>query len=533
MRKLASVRPSMKASLLLSGVLILANYASAEEDPFEVLDAQLEAQFGDTDDTLEANFLALDAALEAGFKQLESEVQAVWGKDDAVLPSRDIWVDYSENKRLRRQFDFARGLLIVEQVVAEDEDIANVSADIETAIRAAQIDTPSDLADKDDALIYASARLAADGLAFEQAVEDGITPVLGEALPVSADQLKQLSAVISETSNSLKEAAASPSSLVAAEQMIAAIPSVTPADAEGASQPISEDDGAQAKTSSGELSEPNPSPDPTAGISNTVELAAVTDGPEGSDSPALNMVQSSEDLELNEKTAPAISGTGADGKVDLSTKPVDSILAKVESLDGDRQKVTVTIPLRADFLTERARQYRPAIEEEADRRQLPVSLIYAIMETESHFNPRARSHIPAFGLMQLVPKSGGLDAYHYVYGEKKLLGPEYFFEPDQNVELGTAYLDLLYRRYLRAITDDQSRLYCTIAAYNTGAGNVARAFTGGTSVSSAAAKINTLSPEAVYEHLLANLPYVETRNYLEKVRIAQEKYETMEQSAIL
>jgi len=26
---------------------------------------------------------------------------------------------------------------------------------------------------------------------------------------------------------------------------------------------------------------------------------------------------------------------------------------------------------------------------------------------------------------------------------------------------------------------------------------------------------------------------VETRNYLEKVRIAQEKYETMEQSAIL
>jgi len=202
-------------------------------------------------------------------------------------------------------------------------------------------------------------------------------------------------------------------------------------------------------------------------------------------------------------------------------------------LDGDRQKVTVTIPLRADFLTERARQYRPAIEEEADRRQLPVSLIYAIMETESHFNPRARSHIPAFGLMQLVPKSGGLDAYHYVYGEKKLLGPEYFFEPDQNVELGTAYLDLLYRRYLRAITDDQSRLYCTIAAYNTGAGNVARAFTGGTSVSSAAAKINTLSPEAVYEHLLANLPYVETRNYLEKVRIAQEKYETMEQSAIL
>jgi membrane-bound lytic murein transglycosylase C len=150
------------------------------------------------------------------------------------------------------------------------------------------------------------------------------------------------------------------------------------------------------------------------------------------------------------------------------------------------------------------------------------------METESHFNPRARSHVPAFGLMQLVPKSGGVDAYNYVYGEKKILAPEYFFQPDQNVELGTAYLDLLFRRYLRSITDEQSRLYCTIAAYNTGAGNVAKAFTGKTSVGAAASLINALSAEEVYQHLIENLPYDETRNYLRKVRAAQAKYKQLD-----
>ena len=210
-----------------------------------------------------------------------------------------------------------------------------------------------------------------------------------------------------------------------------------------------------------------------------------------------------------------------------STAPA-GIVTTLTPAANNQRKVTVTIPLRADYLSERAKRYDQAVLDEADRRGLPASLIYAIMETESHFNPRARSHVPAFGLMQLVPKSGGVDAYNYVYGEKKILAPEYFFQPDQNVELGTAYLDLLFRRYLRSITDEQSRLYCTIAAYNTGAGNVAKAFTGKTSVGAAASLINALSAEEVYEHLIENLPYDETRNYLRKVRAAQAKYKQLD-----
>jgi soluble lytic murein transglycosylase-like protein len=233
------------------------------------------------------------------------------------------------------------------------------------------------------------------------------------------------------------------------------------------------------------------------------------------------------------QTAP-IANEGAPDVVDTLNKPIPQstapagIVTTLTSAANNQRKVTVTIPLRADYLSERAKRYDQAVLDEADRRGLPASLIYAIMETESHFNPRARSHVPAFGLMQLVPKSGGVDAYNYVYGEKKILAPEYFFQPDQNVELGTAYLDLLFRRYLRSITDEQSRLYCTIAAYNTGAGNVAKAFTGKTSVGAAASLINALSAEEVYEHLIENLPYDETRNYLRKVRAAQAKYKQLD-----
>jgi membrane-bound lytic murein transglycosylase C len=201
-------------------------------------------------------------------------------------------------------------------------------------------------------------------------------------------------------------------------------------------------------------------------------------------------------------------------------------------LANGAKKITVSVPFKADYLSESAKRYQEQVMIEAQRRGLPASLVYAIMETESHFNPRARSHIPAFGLMQLVPSSGGLDAYNYVYGEKLVLGPEYYFNPDQNVELGTAYLDLLLSRYLRAIEDEQSRVYCAIAAYNTGAGNVARSFTGNTSVSGAAPMINDLTPQEVFDHMVVNLPYEETRNYLRKVTKARERYRGLDQPSV-
>ena len=93
--------------------------------------------------------------------------------------------------------------------------------------------------------------------------------------------------------------------------------------------------------------------------------------------------------------------------------------------------------------------------------------------------------------------------------------------------MGTAYLYILYNRYLQEITDPTSRMYCAIAAYNTGAGNVARAFTGTTSVSRAAQAINRMSPQQVYTHLVQRLPHQETRDYLQRVTSRMTMYQSM------
>lgn len=170
----------------------------------------------------------------------------------------------------------------------------------------------------------------------------------------------------------------------------------------------------------------------------------------------------------------------------------------------------VAIPAQAKAFADR-------ILAEAERRKIETSLILAIMKTESAFNPMARSGIPAYGLMQIVPKSAGLDATEYVYGKQQLLAPSYLYNPENNIELGAAYLWILENRYLRKIENPLSRYYCVIAAYNTGAGNVAKAFTGKRNINTAAKIINQKTPDQVYKHLIKNLPYEETQNYLKKV----------------
>jgi membrane-bound lytic murein transglycosylase C len=155
------------------------------------------------------------------------------------------------------------------------------------------------------------------------------------------------------------------------------------------------------------------------------------------------------------------------------------------------------------------------------------------MHSESSFNPMARSHIPAFGLMQIVPRSAGVDTYQFLYGEKKLLSADYLYNPQNNIKIGSTYLHILYYRYLRHIKDSQSRLYCAIAAYNTGAGNVAKSFIGNYNIAKASEKINAMSSQEVYTHLLRNLPYNETRKYLQKVNDRRAVYAHLIQKGTL
>lgn len=167
--------------------------------------------------------------------------------------------------------------------------------------------------------------------------------------------------------------------------------------------------------------------------------------------------------------------------------------------------------------------YASIVRSMAKRFGLNPALIFALIETESHFNPFASSAIPAYGLMQVVPNSAGRDAWKFLTKRKGKPTRNYLFNAKNNIEMGSAYVYILFNRYLSKIKNPKSREYCVIAAYNTGSGNVLGSFH--KSRKRAFARINALSPEGVFYHLRKKLPYKETRNYISKVSKAKKRYQ--------
>ncbi len=198
----------------------------------------------------------------------------------------------------------------------------------------------------------------------------------------------------------------------------------------------------------------------------------------------------------------------------------ESLLSKsttrpVEQENGAKTAHLVNIPMVTNFSHKQAEKYRTVVAQFAERYQISPSLVFAIIRTESNFNPFAVSSAPAYGLMQLVPTSGGRDAYRKAKGEDKAPSRDYLFDPDNNIELGTAYLNVLTYSQLDDVTDMVSREYCVISAYNTGAGNVFKTFA--KDQRTALQQINGLQPSTLYDRLRSGLPYQETRDYLAKV----------------
>lgn len=200
-------------------------------------------------------------------------------------------------------------------------------------------------------------------------------------------------------------------------------------------------------------------------------------------------------------------------------------IEKVKGEDGEEREVVVfSLPLAPDHIRVRAKRYETEVENFCRKYSFDPALVYAVIHTESYFNPKAKSYVPAYGLMQIVPHYAGKDAYRYVYGKDKRPTANYLYEPHNNVELGTAYLHLLYTCSFQQVKDSKSRMLCVIAAYNTGAGNVSRAFTGNTRLSNAISKINSYSYEDLYAYLSKRLPAQETRDYIRKVTERMQQY---------
>ncbi|MGB0267911.1 MAG: transglycosylase SLT domain-containing protein, partial [Pseudomonadales bacterium] len=89
------------------------------------------------------------------------------------------------------------------------------------------------------------------------------------------------------------------------------------------------------------------------------------------------------------------------------------------------------------------------------------SLIYAVIEVESAFNPYAVSPAKAYGLMQIVPATAGRDVYQKIKRRPGEPSKESLFDPDFNIDIGGAYLHLVDERYLNEIRDSSSRSFAT------------------------------------------------------------------------
>lgn len=203
-----------------------------------------------------------------------------------------------------------------------------------------------------------------------------------------------------------------------------------------------------------------------------------------------------------------------------------SIRSNRPAKESGMQIHSLSIPLKQTNIDKRANSYKQQVQKHASLTNVDPALVMAIMHSESSFNPMAKSHIPAFGLMQIVPRSAGLDATKKLYGKERLLSASELYQSETNIQIGSVYIGILYHNYLASIKNPESRIYCTIAAYNTGSGNVARAF-GARNINAVSGKINSMSPRQVYTQLLSSLPYAETKRYIEKVTPRYNAYRTM------
>lgn len=143
--------------------------------------------------------------------------------------------------------------------------------------------------------------------------------------------------------------------------------------------------------------------------------------------------------------------TLADGSVRFSTDFADP--TSVLILRGKPEPAPSVAP--SHYASNIARQLAVLIDRSALQHGIDPSLVHAVIDIESHSNPRAVSPKGAVGAMQLMPAT----ALRYGVTDRA--------DPAQNIDAGIRYLkDLL--------TLHQGNVALALASYNAGEGSVVR-----------------------------------------------------------
>lgn len=175
----------------------------------------------------------------------------------------------------------------------------------------------------------------------------------------------------------------------------------------------------------------------------------------------------------------------------------------------------VEIDMVKDHLAQREYKYAHLVREAARRYGIDEDLLYAIIKTESSFNPYAVSHAGAYGLMQVIPQTAGADVFKLMKNRRGMPSRRYLFNPANNIDVGAAYFHILKNRYLKDVKNKTTRHYAMISAYNGGTGGVLDTFS--RNHKRAMADLNSLKPAQAYWALTNKHPKAEARNYLKKV----------------
>ena len=136
--------------------------------------------------------------------------------------------------------------------------------------------------------------------------------------------------------------------------------------------------------------------------------------------------------------------------------------------------------------------YREIVEKYAQAYGVDPYLVVAVMREESHFKPESYSHKGAVGLMQIMPNTAKEIALW--------LGEDYKQEeltnPETNIRYGTRYLSHLNNQFA-------GNSILVLASYNAGSGRVQQ-------------WLKQL-PEGTTTYLIEDIPYRETKQYVQKV----------------
>ncbi|MCP4751731.1 MAG: transglycosylase SLT domain-containing protein [Proteobacteria bacterium] len=228
-------------------------------------------------------------------------------------------------------------------------------------------------------------------------------------------------------------------------------------------------------------------------------------------------------------------------RVKRKTKTVKKIRKRK---DGTRQReYHMKVKLIDGHIFKRSKVYLNGIREHAKKNNIPVSLVLAIIQTESYFNRYACS-LPkgnrclAYGLMQLVPKYAAREAYRTLYKKDRIPSGRYLFDSRNNITLGSVYIGKMVHRDLRSVNILEKRYLLATSSYNTGHGNTAKGLMKITNRRSKyprpilkviVRQANRLSYNELYHRLKAYLPYNETRHYIVRVTARRKAFKSLDQ----